>query len=80
MVLALIHSDVSAALNEYQAGHSLFEIYHQAGEPRGVPIGLANVVLRVLDMAAAYMIDIDAAMTMKMAYNRTRPRHGGNLT
>lgn len=49
-------------------------------KPEGIPIELADVIIRVLDACAAYNIDIDTAMQNKMLYNTTRPhRHGGKL-
>ena len=44
----------------------------------GIPIELADVIIRVLDMACDLGIDIEAAVEAKMAYNATRPHmHGG---
>jgi NTP pyrophosphatase (non-canonical NTP hydrolase) len=45
-----------------------------------VPIELADVVIRVLDVAGRYGMDMEKAIKIKMAYNETRPyRHGGKL-
>lgn len=55
---------------------------HPAGtsdeaEPEGIPIELADVIIRTLDACAAYGIDIDTAISTKMQYNSTRPyKHG----
>ena len=39
---------------------------------------LADVIIRVLDYCGYAGIDIDAAISQKHEYNRTRPyRHGG---
>lgn len=39
---------------------------------------LADIVIRALDTAATYGVDIDNAVATKMAYNATRGhRHGG---
>lgn len=47
-------------------------------EPHGIPIELADVIIRVLDIAGWYGIDIEKAVAEKMAHNTTRPyRHGG---
>lgn len=47
-------------------------------EPHGVPTELADIMIRVLDLFAAYGLDADLVVQEKMAYNRTRKqRHGG---
>jgi NTP pyrophosphatase (non-canonical NTP hydrolase) len=41
---------------------------------------LADVCIRVFDVAATLGIDLERAIEAKMAYNETRPyRHGGKL-
>lgn len=47
-------------------------------KPEGVPVELADVIIRILDFCGANDIDLEAAVYEKMAYNGTRPyRHGG---
>lgn len=46
-------------------------------KPVGVPSELADIIIRTLDAAAAWGIDIDAAIARKIEYNATRPhKHG----
>ena len=47
-------------------------------KPEGVPSELADIVIRVMDCAVRYGIDLGAEIELKHAYNKTREfRHGG---
>jgi NTP pyrophosphatase (non-canonical NTP hydrolase) len=49
-------------------------------KPCGIPSEMADVIIRVLDFCGAHGIDIDKAVTEKMAYNKTRPhKHGKKI-
>lgn len=78
-IIALIHSELSEALEEYRSGHSENEVYHKLfDKPEGVPIELADAIIRILDFCCHAEIDIDQAIAQKMKYNESRPfRHGG---
>lgn len=78
--IALMHSELSEALEEIRNGHVVHEVYEVDGKPEGVPIELADVLIRVFDFCGLYGIDLQKAVDAKIAYNRTRPyRHGGKL-
>lgn len=48
------------------------------GKPEGLPSELADIAIRVFDLAGAMGIDLQGAIVEKMAFNATRPhRHGG---
>lgn len=80
-MIALFHSELSEALEEHRNGHAVTEIYHAAGndfKPEGIPVELADVLIRIFDFCQQYDVPLLEALKLKMYYNETRPhRHGG---
>ena len=104
-LIALMHSELSEALEEYRNGEEAKEIYYKCkfafecpnqscgkscldpfiteylckdAKPEGIPIELADVLIRIFDMCGKYGIDLEEAISIKMEFNKTRPhKHGG---
>jgi len=77
---ANFHSEISEAWEDYRNGREMKDIYFEGPnkKPCGIPIELADCVIRILDTCEQYGIDLEHAIDLKMAYNETRPyRHGG---
>jgi len=79
-MLANIHGEVSEALFEWRNGKGFNETYYaeDSHKPEGIPIELADIIIRVLDICAYYKIDIEQAIWNKVSYNSTRPHRHGN--
>lgn len=77
--LALIHSEVSEALECVRGGPIAMVTMDAAdGKPIGFPSELADIVIRVADLAGAMSINLQAEIDRKHAFNKTRShRHGG---
>lgn len=76
--LALIHSEVSEALEELRNHARPDDIRFVQGKPEGFAVELADIVIRVLDLAESLRIDLAPVIVRKHAYNLGRPhKHGG---
>jgi NTP pyrophosphatase (non-canonical NTP hydrolase) len=77
--IALIHSEVSEALECLRRTTETHWYSGDAKKPEGVGPELADVVIRVAELAHILGVDLDFCVAEKMDYNRRRhdvPKHG----
>ena len=73
--MALLHSEVSEALDAYRV--SGVDDQTTSGKPEGVGSEFADVLIRLLDDCDCWGIDLKSEVERKLAYNWTRSyRHG----
>jgi len=82
--ISLMHSELSEALEEFRSGRTVNEVWFNKesepiGKPEGVPIELADTVIRIFDFCQHYKIDLSSAIKIKMEYNAKRPYLHGKV-
>lgn len=77
--LMLIVSEAAEALEVYREGHPMLPSYRLLDQkPVGFDSELADIVIRVADLAGHLGINLERAIVEKMTYNARRPHmHGG---
>lgn len=70
-MLALIHSEVSEALEAHRKDLMDDKLPHR----KGIEVELADAVIRIFDLAGGLGLDLGGAFVEKLAYNKTRQDH-----
>ncbi len=70
-LLCLVHSEVSEAMEGYRKGLQDDKLPHRTM----FEVELADVIIRICDIAGKFNLDLDGAIAEKRAYNANRADH-----
>ena len=74
----LVVTELAEAVEELRNGRGITESYVEDRKPEGFPVELADVAIRVLDLAEMVGIDLGREIQQKLDCNASRGvRHGG---
>lgn len=81
--IANTHGELSEAWEEFRKHKGFNEIYladdgKGGHKPEGIPIELADALIRILDFCGSKGIDIEQAVQLKSLYNEGRSYRHGN--
>lgn len=89
-IVALCHSELSEALEEYRSGRYLVYFVDANGNPNpnieewngekleGIAVEMADCIIRIFDWAGANDVDLEKIIELKNKFNKTRPYKHGN--
>ena len=70
-LLCLIHSEISEAMEGHRKNLQDDKLVHR----KMLEVELADAVIRIIDMAGGFDMDIGGAIAEKLAYNQSRADH-----
>jgi len=75
-IAALIHTEISEAVEEYRNDKPNF--YEVNGKPEGMAVEMVDAVIRIMDWFGKQDISMEEILSKKHQYNLKRPyKHGG---
>lgn len=83
--MLLVISEISEAVELFRVGKDLSDVWFVESKetpgvqkPEGIPVEIADALIRLLEWCGSNGIDVEAVLRVKMDYNKSRPfRHGG---
>jgi NTP pyrophosphatase (non-canonical NTP hydrolase) len=77
--MMLLVTECAEAIEDVRSG-AINESIDSTGKPLGLPSELADIAIRLFDLAEWLEIDLEGAIERKIAYNAKRPyKHGKSI-
>lgn len=73
--LLLLSTEISETYEEYRDGRGMDEVYYSnaaPGKPEGIPMEIADILIRLADLIVEHNIPIGMAVAVKDRYNQVR--------